>query len=136
MIDSTERRNNPRKPFACFARCRRPDVRTASSEKLCVVKDFSHDGIHFLFLDDNQSVWESMQLLLRFPYSDAVAAKNREYLVEVMRINSLFQGRCGVGARLVLPVATTPSTTWCLPETARPEHGLPVATAAQIDLYV
>jgi hypothetical protein len=136
MIDSTERRSNPRKPFACFARCRRPDARTASAEKLCVVKDFSHDGIRFLFLDDNQSVRESMRLLLRFPYSDELAAKNREYLVQVMRITSLFQGSCWVGARLVLPDAVKRHSGLVLPEASSVQPARIYAASSQIDLYV
>src|SRR5271165_3660732 len=119
-----DRRNNPRNKFSCFARCRELSARTADAERLCVIKDFSHDGIQFMFLSGDPVLRQNMQLLLRFPYIEQSAMTDREFLVEVMRINSLFLGRCGVGARLVQPMPKTPNAGIILPEIVLPKNAL------------
>ena len=77
-----------------------------------------------------------MQLLLRFPYHVHPTVKDREYLVEVMRISSLVQGRCGVGARLVLRIPVRLHDGLLVPETGLSIHTGPHAASQRIDLYV
>lgn len=88
-------------------------------EWLCVAKDFSHDGIYFLA--DDHGLREKMQLLLSFPYIEHSPVTDREYLVEVIRVNrmkSLFQPRCGVGAKLILPMPMQRYNGLLVPEIA------------------
>jgi hypothetical protein len=99
MLDPLQRRSNPRNRFNCFARFRALDAGPESFERLCVTQDFSHDGLYFLALD--HAVTLKMKLLLRFPYLRDPGAANRECIVEVVRTNSLYPGRCGVGVRLI-----------------------------------
>jgi hypothetical protein len=106
---------------------------TAGPEWLCVTKDFSHDGIYFLA--DDHGLRESMQLLLSFPYNGHSSLNVREYLVEVMRVKPLFQGRCGVGARLILRIPMKRHDGLFVPEMASSEHMLPNAVLQHIDLY-
>ncbi len=130
-----DRRNNPRNKFSCFARCRELSARTADAERLCVIKDFSHDGIHFMFLSDDHALRQNMQLLLRFPYTDQSPMNDHEFLVEVMRINSLFLGRCGVGARLVQPMPKTRHAGIILPEFALPKQPVIELASQNISFY-
>jgi hypothetical protein len=136
MLKSIQRRSSPRNKFACFARFRQPDIGMASPEWLCVTKDFSHDGIYFLA--DDHGLRENMQLLLSFPYNGHSSLNDRENLIEVMRvkrISSLFQGRCGVGARLVLRIPMKRHAGLLVPEMASSQHMLPNGVLQHIDLY-
>jgi hypothetical protein len=99
MMNPDPRRTHQRNPFHCFARFRAPDAGPGDFERLCVTKDFSHDGIYFVALDE--SVREKMRLLLRFPYLADSDAVQRNCIVEVVRTRTISQGRCGVGARLI-----------------------------------
>ena len=99
MSGPAHRRINPRYDCFYFAHFRQPNAVPGGPEHLCVTNNFSHDGIYFLAFDD--MLREKMQLLLKFSYHDRRTVKAREYLVQIVRINPLFQRRCGVGARLV-----------------------------------
>jgi hypothetical protein len=130
MFDPTQRRGHPRNECFCFAHFRQPD---GGPERLCVTKDFSHDGLYFLA--DHDGLRENMQLLLRFPYHVHPSAEDREYLVEVVRINSRLQGRCGVGARLVLRIATRLPVGLFIPETGLLIPAQRQMESPRIDLY-
>jgi hypothetical protein len=116
MPNSSQRRINPRNKLACFARFRRPEMGPGGLDWLCVTKNYSHNGIYFLA--DDHGFWESMQLLLSFPYNEVSPVKNCEFLVEVIRVNrtrSLFQTRCGVGAKLIFRAPVQRHNALCLP---------------------
>lgn len=114
MSGPARRRINPRYDCFYFAHFRQPNAVSGAPEHLCVTNNFSHDGIYFLAFDD--MLLEKMQLLLKFSYHDRPTVKAREYLVEIVRINPLFQRRCGVGARLVLDDPARPDQGLSLPE--------------------
>ena len=99
MNQAAQRRNYPRNPFQCFARYRMLDAATSASDLLCITKDFSHEGLYFLALNDQIRL--KMQLLLKFPYHTDAGNIDRECLVEVVRTHDLFPGRHGVGVRLI-----------------------------------
>jgi hypothetical protein len=116
MLDPVQRRSNPRNRFNCFARFRALDAGPESFERLCVTQDFSHDGLYFLALD--QAVSLKMKLLLRFPYLRDPNAAHRECIVEVVRTNSLYPGRCGVGVKLITFQKPTKQNYAIAPETS------------------
>ena len=99
MSDPAQRRSSPRRQFSCKARFRDPQALDADSERSCITRDFSRDGVYFVA--DDRGLRENMKLLLRFPERSA-EVQDREYLVEIMRMNALPKDRCGVGARLIL----------------------------------
>jgi hypothetical protein len=99
MTNPAQRRIHPRNPFHCFAHYRLLDSAPAASDLLCVTKDFSHEGLYFMALEDHLRL--NMQLVLKFPYLDGAAATDRECLVEVVRTHDLYPGRYGVGVRLL-----------------------------------
>src|ERR1700733_8070117 len=99
MTNPAQRRIHPRNPFHCFAHYRLMDSGSSSSDLLCITKDFSHDGLYFMALEDH--IRENMQLLLKFPYLNGADTSDRECLVEVVRTHDLYPGRFGVGVRLL-----------------------------------
>jgi hypothetical protein len=99
MSDASQRRSSPRQRFFRLAQFYNPDALKADSQRLCVTRDFSRDGVYFVA--GGNGLKEHMRLVMQFPDSAAHAAEH-EYLVEVMRINALPDDQCGIGARLVL----------------------------------
>jgi hypothetical protein len=133
MFETIHQRASPRIKFSCLAHFRSQNAEPGDLERLCVTKDFSHDGLYFLA--DERALRENMLLLLRFPYNLRPSVKSREYLVEVMRINSLPQGRCGVGARLVLGIPVKLQDGLFVPQTDSSKHIWPHTASQHIDLY-
>jgi len=133
MFETIHQRSSPRIKFSCLAHFRSQDAGSGDAERLCVTKDFSHDSVHFLA--DEHALRKGMRLLLRFPYNLHPSVKDREYLVEVVRINSLPQGRCGVGAKLVLQMPVRLQDGRFVPETDSSEHIWPRASSRHIDIY-
>ena len=135
MSGSSERRSNPRSKVSCFALCRQPDAPAPGQESLCVIQDFSHDGIHFLFLGDDDQLRQNKRLMLRFPYMEQSPTKDREFLVDVMRVNPAFHGRCGVGAKLVLQVPMQLHEGLLVPKAAFLGYVAQDVDLQNIDLY-
>lgn len=99
MTDTSQRRSSPRQRLFCLAQFHNPYALAADAQRLCVTRDFSRDGVYFVA--DGVALQERMRLVMQFP--DGVAeAREREYLVEVMRVKALPEDRYGVGARLIL----------------------------------
>jgi hypothetical protein len=88
-----------------------------------------------MFLSGNPVLQQNMQLLLRFPYIEQSPMTDREFLVEVMRINSLYLGRYGVGARLVQPMPNVRQAGVILPEIALPKLASMDDASQKIDFY-
>jgi hypothetical protein len=80
MLDSVQRRRHPRAKFCCFGRFRVLSVDLGDADRICVTRDFSHEGLYFL--------------------ADSGAA-HRECLVEVVRTHPTFAGRFGVAVKLL-----------------------------------
>ena len=99
MLDSVQRRRHPRAKFCCFGRFRVLSVDLGDADRICVTRDFSHEGLYFLALDP--AIRQEMQLLLRFPYLADSGAAHRECLVEVVRTHPTFAGRFGVAVKLL-----------------------------------
>jgi len=129
MPDPSQRRSNPRNSFSCFARFRTLDAGPYNFERLCVTKDFSHDGLYFLALDHDVAL--KMKLLLKFPYLGDPSAANRECVVEVVRTLPLDLKRCGVGVRLISFQGPEKQNAVIVPEMSAPKD----LTLNRIDLY-
>ncbi len=99
MSPADHRRSHPRRSFLCFARYQMLNAASTEADLLCITKDFSHDGLYFLAL--NNLIRLRMQLLLKFPYLTDAGRVDRICLVEVVRTQDLFPGRFGVGVRLL-----------------------------------
>jgi len=129
-----QRRVSPRIKLFCMAHFRRSDAGPTGHARLCAVRDISQDSIYFVAASHELS--EAALLLLRFSYNLNSSVKGREYLMEVMRINPLRQGRCGVGARLVPYVPLTLQDGWLKAHAASPDNRWPETASGLIDLYI
>jgi hypothetical protein len=99
MSNPAQRRSSPRQRFFCLAQFHNPYASSANSQRMCVTRDCSRDGVYFVA--DGNGLKEHMRLVMQFP--DGVAeAREHEYLVEVMRMKALPEQQCGIGARLIL----------------------------------
>ena len=134
LSNPTQRRISPRIKLFCMAHFRRSDVAPIGHAWLCAVKDFSRDSIYFVANDHGLS--ESVLLLLRFPYNLNPSVKGHEYLMEVMRINSLRQGRCGVGARLVPHIPMRVQDGFLKVNTGSSQQSWTEAPSKRIDVYI
>jgi hypothetical protein len=94
-----QRRTHPRNKYCCFARYRMVGTPASDLDLLCVTRDFSHDGLYFLALSN--LIRLNTRLFLKFPDLADSGEKDRQCLVEVVRIQILFPGRSGVGVRLI-----------------------------------
>ena len=129
-----QRRFSPRVKLFCMAHFRRSDVGPTGHVRLCAVRDISQDSIYFVAA--NHELSEAALLLLRFSYNLNPSVKGREYLMQVMRINRLRQGRCGVGARLVPHVPLTLQDGWLKGHAGSSDDSRPEPPSGFIDLYI
>lgn len=134
MRDTIQRRTSPRIKFSCMAHFRRPDAGPVSREWLCATQDFSRDSLYFVA--DEHGLSESMLLIMRFPYHLDPSIKDSDYLVEVTRIDSLRQGRCGVGARLVPRIPLRLQDGLLVMNTEQVQQSWPEEASRRIDLYI
>jgi hypothetical protein len=133
MNEPTERRSSPRHRFACRARFREPDALPSGAERRCVTRDFSRDGVYFIAED--RGLRENMKLLLRFPELLATV-QDREYLIEILRMNRLPEDRCGIGARLILRRMVRELECIAVPGVDLTRHGCLYEVSRRVDLYV
>jgi len=99
MSDPLQRRSNPREKINCFAHYLPMYAGPDRAEHLCITRDFSREGLYFLSFND--SVRLNMQLLMSFHHPNDPSTAPPNCLVEVVRIHTVFPGRCGVGVRLI-----------------------------------
>lgn len=99
VIQSIERRSQPRSDVSCLVHVRRPEITLARFDAGFAAKNSSPDSLYFIA--ENQNFAEKMQLCLTFPFIADQTAVHRECLVEVVRTDALFPGRFGVAARLL-----------------------------------
>lgn len=131
MKDANQRRSSPRLRFACQARFRDAQAICAAVEQMCVTRDFSRDGLYFIA--DERGLREDMRLLMRFP--DVLEAQEREYLVQIMRMKSLPDDRCGVGARLILRTVLGGIEALRVPKIDLSAYGAIYVPRQLVDLY-
>src|SRR5262245_18237724 len=98
MRDIHQRRSSSRRRFACLARFRDAHTSCSSAKQTYIITDLSCDGLYFIA--QNHGLREGGQLTMHFP--DIPEAQQREYLVKIIRMNSLPDDRWGVGARMIL----------------------------------
>ncbi len=133
MNYSPQRRGSPRSRFSCRAQFRLAQASCAGPEQTCLTRDFSRDGIYFIAED--LGLRERTQLLLRFP-ERLPAAPDRDYLVEVTRIQSLSDQCCGVGARLILRVMMDRCAAATAAAAGRGYRCLHTDSSGLVNLYV
>jgi len=110
-----QRRDSDRAPVSSIVRVRRPEIQLAGGARICTTENTSRNGIYFVA--ENYAFIRTVQLFLSFPHQADPASISREYLAEVVRVDSLPQGRLGVAAKLLQNIQLRLRDGLIVPET-------------------
>jgi len=99
MIQAIQRRDSQRDPVTSIVRVRRPEIQLAGGARICTTENSSRNGVYFVA--ESLALLRRVQLYLSFPHLADPRSISREYLAEVVRVDSLPYGRSGVAARLL-----------------------------------
>jgi hypothetical protein len=94
-----QRRDSPRDQISCLVRVRESDPDPAGIEHVYPAENISSGGIYFV--TETYAFRRRTQLFLSFPRSLGTLATLNGFQAEVVRVDSLMRGRCGVAARLL-----------------------------------
>lgn len=95
----TEKRHRPRAPLSRLVRMRPSLPIDNGFDEVIATKNTCRDGFYAVTAIGFYK--EHMRLLVTVPYSARPGAINRDYVAEVLRIDSLPGGRHGIAVRLV-----------------------------------
>ena len=115
MIQAIQRRDSQRDPVTSIVRVRRPEIQLATGTRICTTENTSRNGIYFVA--ESCALIRKVQLFLSFPHQADPASISREYLAEVVRVDSLPQGRLGVAAKLLQNIQLRLRDGLIVPET-------------------
>jgi PilZ domain len=102
QVKQSEKRLSARAKFSKMLRVRPSEPKETHFEDLPISVNVSKHGIYF---QSNRSGYhKGMRLFVTFPFTFANDPTNCEYLAEVVRVESLTNGRVGVGIRLLMTV--------------------------------
>lgn len=132
MIQAIQRRDSERDPVTSIVRVRRPEVQLAGGVRICTTENASRNGIYFVA--ESYTLLHKVQLLLSFPQHGDPQSIPREYLAEVVRVDSLPRGRLGVAARLLHNIQLRLRDGLIVPETGC-WMSWPHDTPRLLDLY-
>jgi PilZ domain len=96
------KRGNRRAKIAKPLRVRPSEPRDDHFEDLPISVNASKDGIYFV--TRRQNYYKGMRVFVTFPFSSAHDPMNCEYVAEVVRVESLPNGRFGIALHLKMTV--------------------------------
>jgi hypothetical protein len=99
MTEAIQRRDSDRAPVTSIVRVRRPEIQLAGGQRICTTSNSSRNGVYFVA--ESLTLLRKVQLFLGFPHHADPSSLSREYLAEVVRVDSLPGGRSGIAARLL-----------------------------------
>ena len=79
--------------------------RGESFEEIAATKNVSREG--FYFLTNREYYNEGLRLFVTLPYHSPPDLRDREYVAQVVRVELLDDGRCGVAIQLLSSVTAT-----------------------------
>jgi hypothetical protein len=109
-----ERRGSRRCKINQLMRIRPSDPEKEHFEDLRGSSSVSRNGVFFQTSEKGYEL--GMRLFVTMPYSRDPAAINREYLAEVVRVQSLPNGLTGVGIRLLMEMGMQHSYSFVPPQ--------------------
>jgi len=110
-----QRRDSDRAPVSSIVRVRRPEIQLANGARICTTENTSRNGLYFVA--ENLTIVRKVQLFLSFPHRAEPSSVTPEYLAEVVRVDSLPQGRLGVAAKLLQNIQLRLRDGLIVPET-------------------
>jgi hypothetical protein len=127
-----QRRDSPRDPLSCLVRVRESDPAPAGIERAYSTENISSGGIYFV--TETYAFRKRTQLFLSFPRGLGTLATLNGFRAEVVRVDSLLRGRCGVAAKLLDNIRLRLRDGLIVPEGGFWKHWPPV-TPEYISLY-
>jgi hypothetical protein len=107
---STERRGSRRCKITQLMRIRPSDPEREHFDDLRGTLSVSRSGVYFQTSELGYEI--GMRLFVTMPYSQEASAMSREYLAEVVRVDSLANGMTGVGFKVLMEMGTQPSHSY------------------------
>jgi hypothetical protein len=108
-----ERRGSRRCKINQLMRLRPSDPERDHFEDLRGSHSVSRSGVYFQTSEKGYEV--GLRLFVTMPYSNVPSALNREYLAEVVRVDSLPNGLTGVGIKLLMEMGMQHSYSFTPP---------------------
>jgi hypothetical protein len=113
----SERRGSRRCKINQLMRIRPSDPEKEHFEDLRGTHSVSRSGV---FFQSSETGYElGMRLFVTMPYSKEATATNREYLAEVVRVDSLPNGLNGIGIKLLMEMGMQHSYSFTPPPPSR-----------------
>jgi hypothetical protein len=94
-----QRREGHRDQLSCLVRVRESNPAPVGIERVCPTENISSGGIYFI--TETYALRKRTQLFLSFPRTLGTLATPNGFQAEVVRVDSLMRGRCGVAAKLL-----------------------------------
>lgn len=108
----TERRGSRRCKITQLMRIRPSDPEKEHFDDLRGTISVSRGGVYFQTSETGYEV--GMRLFVTMPYSQEAGSMSREYLAEVVRVDSLVHGMTGVGFKLLMEIGMQASHSYGL----------------------
>jgi len=106
----TERRGSRRCKITQLMRIRPSDPEKDHFDDLRGTISVSRSGVYFQTSETGYEV--GMRLFVTMPYSQEAGSMSREYLAEVVRVDSLVNGMTGVGFKLLMEIGIQASHSY------------------------
>jgi hypothetical protein len=98
-VPSSDKRFKPRARIARKIRVRPSNPEEDDFEDISVSINASRDGVYFSSKRESYRV--GLRLFVTYPYGEAHDPSNREYVAEVVRVETLREGTFGIALRLL-----------------------------------
>jgi hypothetical protein len=108
-MEGQEKRRSRRVKLSHQVWVRPSDPKDEHFDEIPKTVNQSREGIYFTTRRD--SYYKGMRLFLTLPYSATSHSMSNEYIGQVVRIESLGEGRYGIAVHLLMSVNLTPSAT-------------------------
>ena len=133
MTQAIQRRSSHRDPLSAIVRVRPSQTGLVIPETVCTTENASQQGVYFVA--EKHAISQRVRVFLSFPNNFDPTSIFREYLAEVVRLDSLPQGRFGVAAKLLHSVQLRLREGLIVPETGFWKSWPPIDEASRLSLY-
>jgi hypothetical protein len=106
----TERRGTRRCKITQLMRIRPSDPEKEHFDDMRGTISVSRSGVYFQTSETSYEI--GMRLFVTMPYAHDAAAMSREYLAEVVRVDSLANGMTGIGFKLLMEIGMQASHSY------------------------
>jgi hypothetical protein len=102
LYSEPEKRQRPRAKISCRVRVRPSSPMDNAFDEVLSTENSSREGCYFSTA--NLGYKKCMRLFVAYPYSSELGAINREYVAEILRVDSLPDFRKGIAVKFVTTI--------------------------------